>query len=64
MKFQGVGVNVGVNESFRHYYIHYEGYVKRSEKNQSFELFQRYAKNAKSLNFEGSCIWTGGEKTG
>ena len=43
---------VNPNESFRHYYIHYEDYVKRFLKN-SFESFQRYSKKTlkdQSLN--------------
>ena len=31
-----------LNESFRHFYIHYEDYVKTLKKKNSFESFQRY----------------------
>ena len=34
---------INLNESFRHYYIHYGDCVKRFSKN-SFESFQRYTK--------------------
>ena len=36
-------LEINLNESFRPYYIHYEDYVKRFQKN-SFESFARYTK--------------------
>ena len=41
---------INLNESFRHYYIHYEDYVTRFKKN-SFESFQRYTKKRKKSKF-------------
>ena len=46
-----------MNQSFRHYYIHYEDYVKTFKKKIRSSRFRDIQKSDKSPNF-------GGEKTG
>ena len=46
------------------HYIHYEDYMKRFKKKIRLSRFRDTQKSAKSPNFEWSCTYTGGGKTG
>ena len=55
---------INLNESVRHYYIHYKDYVRRFKNIVRVVSENDIQKSAKSANFERGCTLTGGEKTG